>query len=165
MALSTGISTGGFQEALTVDAEWIPSLGIRFHLAMDGISLFLVLLTTWLMPIVILSTFTAVEGRPVEDRPVEGHAVEGHAVVKVADGGPGVPHEARERVFERFVQLDPPARAGGGEGRREGRAVGRGVGLGLAICREIVEAHQGEVWVAGNRPAGSTFGFSLPLTD
>ncbi len=56
----------GFQEPLTVDAEWIPSLGIRFHLAIDGISLFLILLTTWLMPIVILSTFTAIGERTKE---------------------------------------------------------------------------------------------------
>ncbi|MDF1564384.1 MAG: NADH-quinone oxidoreductase subunit M [Deltaproteobacteria bacterium] len=56
----------GFQESMTVNAEWIPSLGIRFHMAIDGISLFLILLTTWLMPIVVLSTFTAVEGRTKE---------------------------------------------------------------------------------------------------
>jgi signal transduction histidine kinase len=77
------------------------------------------------------------------------------AVVEVADEGPGVPEEARRRVFERFVQLAPPPRGDGGEGR--------GVGLGLAICREIVEAHRGEIWVTGNRPGGSVFGFALPL--
>ena len=79
----------------------------------------------------------------------------GQAVVEVADQGPGIPLADRERVFERFVQLDPPPRGDGGEGR--------GVGLGLAICREIVAAHRGEIWVEGNRPEGSTFGFSLPL--
>jgi two-component system sensor histidine kinase GlrK len=82
-------------------------------------------------------------------------AGDGRAVVEVADQGPGVPAEARQRIFERFVQLDPAPHGDGGQGR--------GVGLGLAICREIVDAHQGEVWAAGNRPAGSVFGFSLPL--
>ena len=79
----------------------------------------------------------------------------GRAVVEIGDQGPGVPEEAREQIFERFVQLGPPPSGDRGEGR--------GVGLGLAICREIVEAHQGEVWAAANQPAGSTFGFSLPL--
>ncbi len=82
------------------------------------------------------------------------NAADRRAVVEVTDQGPGVPEEARELIFERFVQLQPPPRGNGGEGR--------GVGLGLAICREIVESHGGKVWVTGNRPAGSTFGFSLP---
>ncbi len=56
----------GFQKALEVDVEWIAALGIRFHMALDGISLFLVLLTTWLMPIVLLSTYTAVAERTKE---------------------------------------------------------------------------------------------------
>ena len=86
----------------------------------------------------------------------EAPAVDGRrAVVQVADQGPGVPLEQRQRVFERFVQLDPPRSATAIEAR--------GVGLGLAICREIVEAHDGDVWVAENRPQGSVFGFSLPL--
>ena len=78
----------------------------------------------------------------------------GRAVVEVVDKGPGVPEEDRKRIFERFVQLDAPA-SGNGVGRR-------GVGLGLAICREIVQAHDGEVWVEGNRPTGSRFSFWIP---
>ena len=81
----------------------------------------------------------------------------GRATVEVVDQGPGVPEEDRQRIFERFVQLDAQPRGANGEGR--------GVGLGLAICREIVEAHRGEVWVAANPPAGSVFGFSLPLAE
>jgi two-component system sensor histidine kinase GlrK len=77
----------------------------------------------------------------------------GGAVVEVADRGPGVPAEDRQRVFERFVQLDSPA---------PGAGDGRGVGLGLAICREIIEAHSGAVWVRGREGGGSRFGFSLP---
>jgi signal transduction histidine kinase len=64
----------------------------------------------------------------------------------VADDGPGVPVAERERIFERFYQTDA------------GRSVqGRGVGLGLTICREIVTAHGGRIWVDANKPQGSAF--------
>ena len=72
-----------------------------------------------------------------------------HAVrFSVADRGPGVPSTARERVFEKFYRLP-------GESKE-------GAGLGLAICREIVEAHDGEIHV-GTAPGGqgSEFFFLL----
>ena len=59
----------------------------------------------------------------------------------VTDDGPGVPWFERERIFERFVRLDT-ARA----------HEGTGAGLGLAIVREIVTAHGGEVWVEDAQP-------------
>jgi two-component system sensor histidine kinase GlrK len=74
------------------------------------------------------------------------------ALVEVRDSGPGVPEEEKERIFERFHQLNPGTQGNGG-----------GVGLGLAICREIVEAHGGKVWVADNGDRGSTFTFRIPL--
>ncbi len=43
-----------------VDAEWVPTLGIHYHLGVDGISLWLILLTTFLMPIVLLSTWGSI---------------------------------------------------------------------------------------------------------
>jgi NADH-quinone oxidoreductase subunit M len=49
----------GFQ--LVFDAEWIPGLGVHFKTGVDGISIFLVLLTTFLMPLTLLGTRTAVE--------------------------------------------------------------------------------------------------------
>ena len=42
---------------------WIPSLGVTYHLGVDGISVLLVLLTTFLMPLVLLSSWTSVESR------------------------------------------------------------------------------------------------------
>lgn len=69
----------------------------------------------------------------------------------VADEGPGIPDEEKERVFTRFYQAEA------------GRAVrGRGVGLGLTICHEIVTAHGGAIWVADNEPHGSQFCVLLP---
>ncbi|HTL13020.1 MAG TPA: NADH-quinone oxidoreductase subunit M [Bdellovibrionota bacterium] len=51
---------------LTEKADWLPSLGISYQLSMDGISLWLMLLTTFLSPLVILGSFTAVESRTKE---------------------------------------------------------------------------------------------------
>jgi heavy metal sensor kinase len=74
------------------------------------------------------------------------------ARVAVSDAGPGIPPDARERIFERFARLDP-ARS------RKG-----GAGLGLAICAEIVRAHGGRIWVEENEPRGSRFVVELPVT-
>jgi two-component system phosphate regulon sensor histidine kinase PhoR len=69
----------------------------------------------------------------------------------VRDDGPGIPVEARERVFERFYRLDK-ARS-----REQG-----GTGLGLAIVKHIVQAHGGRVWVESDPGKGATFFFTLP---
>jgi signal transduction histidine kinase len=73
--------------------------------------------------------------------------------ISVRDEGPGIPPEARERVFERFSRQDPARRRGG-------------AGLGLAICREIVDAHGGRIWIDDDDddgPAtGTTVRISLP---
>src|SRR4029079_6864473 len=63
----------------------------------------------------------------------------------VADDGPGVPPELRERIFDRFFRADPSRT----------RETG-GSGLGLAIAREIARAHGGDVHVEARDP-GSTF--------
>lgn len=74
--------------------------------------------------------------------------------ISVLDKGPGVPEEFRERIFERFYQVDPS------------RSGGEGTGLGLAICKHIVEAHGGRLWVEDNLETkdgkGGCFKFTLP---
>lgn len=70
----------------------------------------------------------------------------------VADKGPGIPPEYRDKIFDRFFRLP-------GEGRR----LPDGVGLGLAICKYIVAAHDGHIWVESADETGSNFRFSLPL--
>ncbi len=83
---------------------------------------------------------------------VRAGRLRGSAVlITVSDEGPGVPEDERERIFSRFYQTEA------------GRAAhGKGVGLGLTICREIVSAHGGEIWVTDNEPRGSTFCVLLP---
>jgi signal transduction histidine kinase len=68
--------------------------------------------------------------------------------VQIIDQGPGIPEEERERIFKSFYSLDP-----------------QGNGLGLAICRGIVEAHQGRIWVEADAGGGSCFVFVLPITS
>ena len=76
------------------------------------------------------------------------------ALVAVADQGPGIPRDQQESIFEPFKRgLDAT------EGR-EG-----GLGLGLHICKGIVEAHGGKMWVESRVGCGSTFYFTLPLEN
>jgi two-component system sensor histidine kinase KdpD len=79
-------------------------------------------------------------------------------VVAVADDGPGLPTGREEALFEKFAR-----------GERESATPG--VGLGLAICRAIIDAHHGRIWVepgnenvvGGGAQRGARFLFTLPL--
>lgn len=75
----------------------------------------------------------------------------GSVQVRVADQGPGVPAEDRERMFEAFVRGDAD--------------VGSGSGLGLAIARAIVLAHGGRIWLEGAPGGGTAAVFELPVGD
>ncbi len=76
------------------------------------------------------------------------------ATIAVADTGCGIPLEERERIFDRFVRLDPA------------RSSGSGAGLGLPIARWIAERHGGVITVEDN-PAGvgCVFVVRLPIVD
>ncbi|HHQ41310.1 MAG TPA: HAMP domain-containing protein [Chromatiales bacterium] len=79
-------------------------------------------------------------------------AARGMAVLEVADSGPGIPPEERERVFDPFYQ---------GRARAEGYVV-KGSGLGLSIVRECAEAHGGSVAVLDSE-RGARLRLELPL--
>jgi signal transduction histidine kinase len=67
-------------------------------------------------------------------------------LVTVMDSGPGIPASDKEKIFEKFHQV------------KQGKKIaGQGVGLGLAICRTIVQAHRGAIWVEDNPDGGSRF--------
>jgi signal transduction histidine kinase len=78
-------------------------------------------------------------GRAADAGPVGRGSGEPLARVRVADSGPGVPAEDRERIFDRLVRLDDARSHDPGEGGRGG------AGLGLAIARGIARAHGGEL--------------------
>jgi signal transduction histidine kinase len=71
--------------------------------------------------------------------------------IAVADAGPGIPPEMRDKIFERFVQVE-----------RGDRVVSRtGRGLGLTFCKVAVEAHGGRIWIEDAQP-GAVFRMRLP---
>jgi signal transduction histidine kinase len=74
----------------------------------------------------------------------------GFVIISVADSGPGVPDFHKTRVFEKFHQV-----------KQGGKIAGQGVGLGLAICKTIMDAHSGAIWVEDNPSGGSLFSLSL----
>jgi signal transduction histidine kinase len=82
---------------------------------------------------------------------VKGHQENGTITIEFSDDGPGIPPEDRERVFDRFYQIDKDF-------------VGQipGAGLGLTMVKETVQAHGGRVWVESTRGKGSTFFVKLP---
>ncbi len=75
-----------------------------------------------------------------------------HIHIAVADTGVGVSEEYFDRIFEKFFQVDDSV-------TREFS----GSGLGLPICRAIVQAHQGEIWLESTVGEGTTFHVKLPL--
>ena len=72
--------------------------------------------------------------------------------IKVIDTGIGIPQERRDKIFERFFQHDVP-----------GSLLNQGSGIGLAITREFVKMHNGEIMVESEPDQGSCFIIQLPL--
>ena len=83
---------------------------------------------------------------------VETHAAETHVLVSIEDTGIGIDESQRERIFERFVQVD-------GSSSREFS----GTGLGLSLVKGLVELHGGTIRVDSELGKGSKFTFDLPL--
>lgn len=79
---------------------------------------------------------------------------DGMVVVSVSDTGPGIPDEQKSKVFEMFYT--------GTNRAADGR---RSLGLGLGLCRSIIRAHGGEIWVSDNKPQGAVFTFTLPAEE
>jgi signal transduction histidine kinase len=75
-------------------------------------------------------------------------------VVRVRDRGPGIEPDQRDRIFDRFYQVD----------QSDTRRVG-GVGMGLYICRRAAERLGGRIWLDRSDASGSVFAVRLPTAD
>ncbi len=74
--------------------------------------------------------------------------------VEIADDGPGIPDDAKKRIFEMFYTA--------GNARGDER---RGLGLGLYLCKSILRLHGGTIYVKDNVPHGTVFGFTLEAAE
>jgi len=78
---------------------------------------------------------------------------EEHLVIGISDQGVGISLSDQAKLFEPFQRL--------GQSRLEGV---RGLGLGLLVCRRLVEAHGGRIWLKSEPGRGSTFFITMPLS-
>lgn len=95
-------------------------------------------------------TLEAVQAQALPSATGLSHREGSYGLLTVMDNGPGIPAEDRERVFDKFF-------------RRQGQPADAGVGLGLAICREIVAAHDGAIWVGDDAKPGAVVRAAIPL--
>ena len=77
-----------------------------------------------------------------------------NVVVSVADNGYGIPDESKSKVFDMFFS--------GANSIADSR---RSIGIGLSLCKSIVTAHGGKIFVSDNKPQGAVFTFTLPTKE
>ncbi|HWX26053.1 MAG TPA: ATP-binding protein [Steroidobacteraceae bacterium] len=102
-----------------------------------------------LQQVILNLTLNAIEAMSSVDGPrellISTEQRETTGLVSVRDSGPGIDPERLERVFEAFYTTKS-----------------NGVGIGLSICRSIIDAHGGRLWIEANKPRGATFHFTVP---
>jgi two-component system sensor histidine kinase KdpD len=87
-------------------------------------------------------------GAPIR---VFAHAEDNSVVISVSDRGPGISPEEQKHIFEKYYR------------GQQGKDHPTGMGMGLPIARQVVEAHDGRLWVESQPGEGATFSFTLPF--
>jgi len=95
----------------------------------------------------IRNAVEAMDGSELRELAVRTGVQSDCVLVSVADTGAGIPQEIAAKLFQPFVTTKP-----------------EGMGIGLSVCRTIIEAHGGRLWVESNPAGGSVFRFTLPVT-
>ena len=99
---------------------------------------------------ILLNAFDSMQACGPNEREVTVRATvrdDGFVLIAVRDAGPGLSEDQIERIFQPFYTT-----------KRDG------LGMGLSICRSIIKAHGGALWVENNPDRGATFYFTLPMT-
>lgn len=84
---------------------------------------------------------------------VSGERRDGEVLLAISDQGIGIPREKQAHLFEKFYRVDSPL-----------KDMVAGTGLGLNLCRHIVTAHGGRMWLESAEGQGSTFSIALPVS-
>jgi PAS domain S-box-containing protein len=156
MRLETGDLAVIIRQAVEAQRQAVPertiALEVREELCVP------VVVDPWRIEQVVTNYLTNALKYSPSDRPVAvGIEVAAQqARVWVRDQGPGLPPEEHERIWERFHRV---------KGIEVQSGSGVGLGLGLHICRTIVERHEGQVGVESSPGQGSTFWFTLPVSN
>lgn len=79
---------------------------------------------------------------------------ESKIIVEISDNGEGIDNLIKDKLFDMFFTINDK----NGDGRR-------GLGLGLSLCKSIIDAHGGEIYIKDNVPKGSIFGFTLQAEE
>lgn len=96
----------------------------------------------------IRNAMEAMDGGEVRRLTIDAVVREGLVEIAVADTGTGIPPDVAAQLFQPFITTKED-----------------GMGIGLSVCRTIVEAHGGRIWVEPGAAAGSVFRFSVPIAE
>jgi two-component system sensor kinase FixL len=95
----------------------------------------------------IRNAMEAMDGSATRDLTIGASPRIDHVIVSIGDTGIGIPSEIEAKLFQPFVTTKP-----------------EGMGIGLSVCRTIVEAHNGRLWMERRPEGGSVFRFTLPTS-
>jgi signal transduction histidine kinase len=142
------------QSGLTMHGERATRGGITLGLSVDPQEIVIQADERKLRQVIFNLLSNAVKFTPPGGRvDVSAQQIDGQVDVAVADTGAGIAPEDQELIFEEFQQA-----RGDGKGHE-------GTGLGLPLSRKFIELHGGRLWVESVRGEGSTFRFTLPVSQ